>query len=340
MEDAHAAPPGPSPASSPGPSPAARLRQLAASQDGQLATRQALLLGVSRGSLKTLVRRGEITQVAVGVWRFAAAGGAADEAVTALLQCLPDGVISHRSAGHRLGIRRIDKPAVPEITVGHGRHVTPLGVRVRQSRKLGEVDIVTDGGIRTTTLERTVIDLADPADPWETLGVLDDAIAAGAKQRRIHDRAVALTPGRAGAGYIGVATDPDSASSFRSWLERAAAHVYRSAGIPDPEWNVPLDDERGRIGLVDALWRPWLVVAEKEGLRFHTTPWQRRQDADRFNRIGDVVTSVKRFTWEDVVHRTLYVAETVHRALRAAGADLDPARIPRAIVLPDRPFLR
>ncbi len=278
--------------------------------------------------------------MATAVWRFAAASADPDVAVTAMLQCFPDGVISHRSAGHRLGIRRVDQPPVPEVTVRHGRHVDPVGVRVRQTRELEDVDILTTGRIRCTTLERTVIDLADPSDPWETLGTLDDAVAAGAKQARIHRRAVALTRGRPGAAYIARATDPGGASLFRSWLERAAAHVYRSAGIPDPEWNVPVFDDWGEIGRVDALWRPWLVVAEKEGLRFHTKPWQRRKDADRFNRLGDVVSSMKRFTWEDVVHRPVHVAATVHRALRAAGADLDPARIPRAIVLPDRPFLR
>lgn len=89
---------------------------------------------------------------------------------------------------------------------------------------------------------------------------------------------------------------------------------------------------------VDALWHLWQVISEKEGLRFHTAPRQRREDARRFNRLGDAGYAVRRFTWEDVVYRPVEVAVTVARALRAGGADVDIARIPRQIILPAQPF--
>ena len=189
------------------------------------------------------------------------------------------------------------------------------------------------------SLARTVLDLSDPADPWEALSLLDDVVAMGARKTWIHQRAKVLCNGRAGITLIRRATASTGREEFRSWLERASAHVYRAAGLPDPVWNTPVRDVRGRIGVVDALWPEWRVVSEKEGLRFHTSPSQRRRDAERFNRLLDADYRARRFTWEDVIHRPLYVAETLHRALRAAGADLDPARIPRKIDLHERPFL-
>jgi hypothetical protein len=98
-------------------------------------------------------------------------------------------------------------------------------------------------------------------------------------------------------------------------------------------------DRDGLIGEVDSLWRVWSVVSEKEGLRYHTSRTQRRKDAKRFNRLLDAGYGARRFTWEDVVREPVDMAVTLMRALRSAGADLDPARIPRHIELPDRPFL-
>lgn len=92
-----------------------------------------------------------------------------------------------------------------------------------------------------------------------------------------------------------LATAPGAEATFRSWLERQASRAFRRLGVPQPAWNVPLDDAKGRIGIVDCLWDCDLVV-EFEGLRFHTTPAQRRRDASRFNRLARR-GPVLRYTW-------------------------------------------
>ena len=79
-------------------------------------------------------------------------------------------------------------------------------------------------------------------------------------------------------------------------------------------------------------------MTEKEGLRFHPTPRRRREDARRFNRLREAGYDPRRFSWDDVVQRPVEVAATVLRALQAAGADVDPARLPNRIDLPKRPF--
>ena len=194
-----------------------------------------------------------------------------DPAITAVLTCWPDGVISHRSAAQHHGISRVARPDQPQ---------------------------------------------------W------------AASRAWVHQRAKVLSNGRGGVTLLREATARDAAARFNSWLERAASHVYRAGGLPDSEWNVRVRDARGLIGIVDALWPQWMVVSEKEGLRFHTTPSQRRRDAQRFKRLLDADYRARRFTWEDVTQQPLHVVETLYRALRAAGADLDPARIPRKIDVP------
>lgn len=210
---------------------------------------------------------------------------------------------------------------------------------VHHTRELHPCDVLQVGAVRYTSLARTVCDLADAGDPWATLSLVDDAVAGGARRGWLYQRATALNRGRSGVGIVAAATAPNASAEFRSWLERAAREVYRAAHLPDPQWNVEVRDEAGFVGIVDALWERWRVISEKEGLRFHTTQRQRRRDAQRFNRLLEAGYSVRRFSYEDVVHRPSEVAVTVQRALRAAGADLDPAAIPHAIVLPRAPFL-
>jgi hypothetical protein len=320
-------------------SPIELLRLKAGGQDSQFATAQALHLGVTRDQLKGLRRRGEIELLRRGVSRFRSAAGPADSAVTAMLACWPEGVISHRSAALYHGITRVSPPEQPEVTVPHGIVRKLPGITVHWSRSMPAEDILTVGDRRYMSLARTSIDLSDPSDKWESLAILDDVLAMGARRTWIHQRAKALANGRGGVPLIRDATAPDAPEVFKSWLERAAAHVYRAGGLPDPEWNVSVRDDRGRIGIVDALWPTWGVVSEKEGLRFHTSPRQRRRDAERFNRLLEAGYRARRFTWEDVVQRPLHVVETMFRVLEAAGADLDRARIPRRIEIPATPFL-
>jgi hypothetical protein len=95
-------------------------------------------------------------------------------------------------------------------------------------------------------------------------------------------------------------------------------------------------DDGGRIGICDAVWLigTVLVVVELEGLRFHTTPSQRRRDAERFNRLLEAGCTVRRFTWHDVVTDPGAVARSVARALVAAGAAIDLDGLPTDIRLP------
>lgn len=311
-----------------------QLRELAAQQDGQFATAQATRLGLTESALRSLCDIGEILRLRRGVWRFRAAAGAPDPAVCALLACWPSAVISHRSAAMFHGLVRAGWPVEPEVTVPFGARRRQAGITVHTSRSLRPGDVLSRGAVRYTSLARTVCDLAEGQDASATLAFLDDAIALGAQRRWIHQRASELAAGRGGVALIVRATAPGGDSTFRSWLERAAAEVYRQARLPSPEWNVPVHDQRGLIGVVDALWTPWCVVSEKEGLRFHTTPLVRRRDAARFNRLANAAYVVRRFTWEDIVRTPVEVAETVARALRSAGCEVDFAEIPREIRVP------
>jgi hypothetical protein len=272
------------------------LRELAATQDGQFSIWQARALHISAAAVGRCARRGEAERLGFGVLRFTAAPGEARADVTAMLTCGPLAVISHASAAQRHGLRRISAPDRPIVTMPHAvRRRTP-DLDVRYTRAMPDADVLLvgaprphvsrlparhllRGGVRITSLARTVCDLFDPGDVWESLALLDDAVAAGASHSWVHARASTLLAGRPNLQQLVLATAPGAAAVFRSWLERVSSHVYRAGGLPDPEFNVEMHDEQGLIGVVDALWRPWRVVGTGRCSRSRSTcraPCRRR----------------------------------------------------------------
>ena len=141
------------------------LRQKAAGQDGQFATPQARSLGVGRHDINTMRKGGEIENRRLGVWRYTAAPGDPDPAVTAMLACWPNGVISHSSAAVFHGLTRVKLPLEADVTIPQGEVRRLPGISLHWTRSLEDCDVLWVGNTPYTALPRTVIDLADPKDP-------------------------------------------------------------------------------------------------------------------------------------------------------------------------------
>jgi very-short-patch-repair endonuclease len=67
---------------------------------------------------------------------------------------------------------------------------------------------------------------------------------------------------------------------------------------------------------VDALYEDTPVIIEWEGLRFHSTPSQRRKDAARFTRLVTARYMPLRFSWLDVTENFDEVERQIRKALR------------------------
>lgn len=312
------------------------LHTLTKEQDGQFAVRQAVALGLKPSQVRALRDRGDVSVVRRGVGRFETARDP-DPAITAFLACWPCAIISHASAARYHGLTRVALPEKAHVTVATSASCRLSDIVVHHARELDDANILRVGTLRYASLALCVCDLSTAGDPWESLSILDDAVALGARQRWVHHVASALVNGRDGVALIEKATRPGAAAEFRSWFERAGAEVFSAAGLPHPQWNVPVYDDRGRIGIVDALWLPHRVVCELKGLRFHGTPTQVSRDDRRLNRLLDAQYSVRNIGWRDFVDTPAEAALTVMRALRAAGAEVDPAAIPRRLTVPACP---
>lgn len=229
-----------------------------------------------------------------------------------------DVALARATALRALGVTRARAFDACDVVVhGSSAPVVPWAT-VHRTRRLDRCDVTRLADVPVTTGARSLIDLARLVTWADLLALADDLLCARLTSRGwLHRRAVTLRPGRPAVQPLIDITGDSAEQLFHSWLERRGARVVADGGLASPSWQVPIHDRRGRIGVVDACWRRGDfardVVWELEGLRFHTSPAQRRRDTDRFNRLtlGHVVV---RHTWEDVVRDPARVVADLQRA--------------------------
>ena len=279
---------------------------------------EARRLGLHRNVLARASKSGRIERV--GRATYARPGAMADPLarIRAGVASAPAGAVaSHGSAAWLHGMRRVAVTHPVHVTVPRGGGVRSVGgVRRHATRQLEAVDVIVVQGVAATSVARTLIDLAGHLPPLALLAVLDDALCGNERHRpHVHARARALTRGRAGVGALVRATAPDAEIRFWSWLERRMGGLLSGAGVQGAEWNRPVSDAHGTIGVVDIAWPAARLVVELHGLAFHQAPGQRARDAAKRNRLVAAGWRVLEFTYEDVVGRPQQVIAAITGAL-------------------------
>lgn len=305
----------------------AELRRLAEAQHANFTTAQAAALGVSSRSLTCMRSSGEIEEVHLGVARIRGSPVTwHGRVMAAVLAAGPDAVAGYDTALRLLGLGRHARTDAIEVVTPRPWLPDRPGIVAHRTRRLERCDRGVCESIPVTNGARTVIDVAGRRDRTGITALADDAVCARVTTRRwLHLRGRTLRNGRRGVGLVVSLTHPAAAAEFWSWLEREADRQFARHGVPAPRWNTRLYDDRGFVGVVDALWEPAGAVAEIEGLRFHTTPAQRRDDARRYNRISRR-HRLLRYTWLDIVQRSAEVAAELREALSDGGGDPRPIR--------------
>jgi hypothetical protein len=287
---------------------------MAARQDGVVARRQLLEAGISRAGIDRRVARGWLIPLHPGVY---AVGHAAlttrGRLLAALLAAGPGAALSHRSAAAAWELLRDDASPPVELTSSRGAGRRSRRLPVHRGR-LGPADVIRLRGIPVTTVERTLLDLAEVVPRH----VLDRAVDRTVQLRRYDaaalDDLMRRSPGRRGLAPLraAIAELRPGAGATRSWLERRMLVLVAEHGLPDPEVNVWL---AGRE--VDLLWRSQRLVVELDGRAFHTGPAAFERDRRRDVELRALGYAVLRFTWRQVEREPGWVARHVAAALRA-----------------------
>jgi very-short-patch-repair endonuclease len=243
--------------------------ELAERQWGVVARAQLLSRGVSTAVVDAWVQRGRLHRVHQGVYALGhTALRPEGHRLAAVLACGPGAVLSHRTAAAHWGLLTTDQTRI-DVTAPRGRHGAP-GIRLHRTRSLDAQDTTTHQGIPTTTVHRTLLDVAAMARGGE----LERAVAQAERLRMYDHRAIQATIARAnghrGVGLLRCATSRTPKWTRNEW-EAEFLQLLRDAGLPEPKTNEPLHAPGYGHCEPDYHWPEHRVIVELDGFETHGT---------------------------------------------------------------------
>lgn len=230
---------------------------------------------------------------------------------------------SHHTAAILLGIplpQRLATRTDLHVGVATGRRRVSANGLTPHHLSLRPGDIVEHDGLRTTSVERTWVDLAAILSLGELVAAGDFLLWRHHPQTT-HDRLVAAVnhyEGRRGLARLRVALGllTDHADSPPESEIRVA---ILEAGLPAPEINVVIVSPTGRrIARTDLSWQKFRTAMEYEGDHHRTDRRQWHEDVRRMNALQSIDWSGIRATASDY-HQPRLLIERLETALRKGG---------------------
>jgi hypothetical protein len=234
---------------------------------------------------------------------------------------VPRVVASHTSAATLLGIERgMDDSKIEVTGVGLSLPIR-RGVTVHRTRRLDPCDVTIIDGIPCVTAARYLVDVAGSVDLVELTALTDDVHSARSSARSwTYRRAQALKNGRKDVGMLMRLTAPGAREVFNSWLEQHVAERLSGTDLPPPLWNHELRVDGKLLGIVDTFWEQGRTLSvEWDGLRFHSSPKQLREDKARDRAMTIAGYPPLRYTWLDVMTRWDEILAEIRAALHHRG---------------------
>lgn len=295
---------------------------LADRQHGVVARCQLAALGVGSGAIQHRISTGRLQRVFRGVFAVGRSGlGTHGRWMAAVLTCGESALLSHRSGAALWGIASYGGASI-EITVPAARRRSRAGIRLHG----GQVDVedrTSRAGIPTTSIARTLLDVAEVVDRNRLQRTLEEAERHQLLDLAAIERLLQRSSGRRGLAPLGAALESlRPVPETRSELERSFVALCRDSNLPPPAVNTVVE------GLeVDATWRQARLVVELDGYTFHRTRGAFERDRDRDARLLLAGYQVLRVTARRLRDDPDSVVATIRRLLGAASP-VAPARRP------------
>lgn len=213
-------------------------------------------------------------------------------------------VFCHESAAlvHGLPLLGVRPDTIHLIAASDSRGRPEAGVR--RHRRGSPPAVIEQDGLRVTSLDRTVVDIA-AASPFRDAVVVADAAMRGGLDRRAMARAAADAGARASGRMRRVI---EFATPLAESVGESVSRVVISElCLPAPVLQHPFSDSRGPIGRVDFWWPEQRVIGEFDGRikylgRFGGSAeeviWREKQREDRLRALGP---RFARWVWGDVM---------------------------------------
>lgn len=295
------------------------LAEVARLRHGVLTSDDLRRLGVSDRQLKRRLDSGALERLHGSVVAIAGSPRTWERAAVAALAAVPDGVLSHDSAGrvHRYPQMK-DIVVVSAPTIAH--HALH-GVRVRRTDPIPHDHRTVVDGFLVTTRARTIVDLAADLRDGRLRWLIEEELDAG---RVSWDEVVDMFRQRARRGRPGIARMRRTLERIEgrppteSKLERMYLELLDRAGVRPPTMQVTAPWAEVEPGRVDGMYAGSKAIIELDGRRFHAreAAFERDRRRDQLATLKGYATT--RFTYRQihadpdfVVEVTRYLANRV-----------------------------
>lgn len=223
-----------------------------------------------------------------------------------------EGVLSGYSAAEILGASCGPWDAPADVTVPHRSQRSPAGLIVRRAHLYPD-EIVEVQGLRVTSPARTAFDLARSGDLVERVVAVDRLANV---HRFSPDQLLHLSARHRGSRGNGLVpsvlahADGRACSPMETRLRMLIVH----AGLPKPEVQWVVQDERTRTAVwLDLAWPELMIGIEYEG-RGHADPDQMRRDVGRYTALVDKGWRIYRYTKFEITRRPDLIIAQLARA--------------------------
>jgi very-short-patch-repair endonuclease len=285
---------------------------LTARQWGVVARGQLLDAGLSRKIVANRVRSGHLLPLHPGVYAVGHRRLRREGVwLAAVLAAGPGAVLSHRDAAGLHDLRPANHGRIDISTTGRAR--SSAGITVHRTRTLDARDVTTVRGLPTTTVARTLVDLAGIVPRAHLARAIKEAELRDTFDLTAVEAAMARTRGRRGPGHRALREEIRerralSATHTHSPLEDAFLRLLRGADLPIPATNANVEGLQ-----VDAAWRAHRLVVELDGWQSHHTRHAFQHDRERDAILTAAGWRTVRFTHHHVTRRPDHVVNTLRR---------------------------
>lgn len=287
----------------------------AALQGGVLRRDQAIEAGFTKDQIDWRVSNGHWELITNGGYRLLELPGRLHLAKAAMT-ILPDATVSHYSAAAIHDLASVSRRIVSVTVASKTTHAFP-GVRVFRNDDLAAWHRSEISGLPTTTLERTVVDLAALLSERHMEFIVDDLLAAGrfgTKELTSVLDSVARR-GKPGVGCMRAILEKRSSSDDdQSPLEKAGNALLVKAGFTGFEREYPIP--WSALQRFDTAFPFNRLAIEWDSRSWHTLKLAFQNDRERDRLAMEHGWRVLRFTWKDVHDNPSSVAESLRTVLR------------------------
>lgn len=288
---------------------------LAGAQWGVFSLKQIVELGLTPRAIQARATAGRLHRHHRGVYSLVPRNLLTREGLwmAAVLACGEGAVLSHRSAAVLHGLRAWGGVKLDVTVPGRtGRNRTDLWVH--RSTTLTPADTTTVNSIPSTTVARTLFDLAEVTNRRALEQVFDQSEIKEVFDLRAIEDQLRRNPTRPGAGLVRAVLDEHYIGSTATWseLEERFLSLSRDAGLPPPEVNawVVLPDGGPAIR-GDFVWREQRIIVEADSRKFHNTRQRFERDRRRDQRAIAAGWRIVRTTWRQLECAPHEVLDTV-----------------------------